>query len=82
MDSEAEFANEESYYSQQSPEYLLINIEFGEQIELAISTLSKELRICYTMHLFGGHTYEDIAKKMHCPIWHRNVLVFLEPEKS
>ncbi|PWY55316.1 RNA polymerase subunit sigma [Legionella qingyii] len=68
MDLEAEYAD--NYYPsvQLSPEYLLINIEFGEQLELVLSTLSKELRLCYAMYILDGQSYEDIAKKMDCPI--------------
>ncbi len=69
MDSEKQYIKDEQYTSVgSSPEYTLINIEFGEQIESAISRLSEDLRICYGMYLFEGSTYEDIAKKMHCPI--------------
>lgn len=68
LDSEAQFASEQYSSLGNSPEYLLINMEFGEQIEAAISRLSEELRICYGMHILEGQTYEDIAKKMHCPI--------------
>lgn len=68
MDLEAEFAD--NYYPsvQLSPEDVLINIEFGEQLETAIATLSEELRLCYGMHILDGQSYEDIAKKMDCPI--------------
>lgn len=68
LDSEAQFVNEQYSSLGISPEHLLINIEFGEQIESAISRLSKELQTCYGMHILEGYTYEDIAKKMHCPI--------------
>jgi RNA polymerase sigma-70 factor, ECF subfamily len=68
MDLEAEYADNYSSATQLSPEYLLINLEFGEQLELAVSTLSDELRQCYGMHIIDGQSYEDIAKKMHCPI--------------
>lgn len=68
LDSEAQFINEQYSSPGNSPEYLLINIEFSEQIEAAIARLSDELRQCYGMHILEGHTYEDIAKKMHCPI--------------
>jgi RNA polymerase sigma-70 factor (ECF subfamily) len=68
MDVETEFTD--NYYSSDelSPEYLLINIEFGEQLEDALSTLSEDLRICYGMRLLDGQSYEDIAKKMDCPV--------------
>lgn len=68
LDSEAQFSGEQysSYYY--SPEHQLINMEFNEKIEYAVSRLSEELRICYRMHIFEGQTYEDIAKQMHCPI--------------
>lgn len=68
MDLETEYAD--NYYpsAQLSPEYLASNIEFGEQLELAIATLSDELRICYGMHVVDGTSYEDIAKKMDCPV--------------
>lgn len=68
LDSESKFADDQDYFTHQSPEYVLINIEFGEQIELAISMLSEELRVCYGMHIFDGQTYKDIAKKMDCPV--------------
>lgn len=67
-DLEAEFAEDERGSTYQSPEHVLINIEFSEQLELALSMLSDELRACYGMHIFDGRTYEDIAKKMECPI--------------
>ncbi|WP_058534991.1 sigma-70 family RNA polymerase sigma factor [Legionella saoudiensis] len=60
--------NQTHSMTHQSPEYALIIIEFSEQLELAISMLSEELRACYGMHIFDGQTYEDIAKKMDCPI--------------
>ncbi|KTD41401.1 sigma-70 family RNA polymerase sigma factor [Legionella parisiensis] len=68
MDMEAEYAD--NYYPsvQLSPEYLLINIEFGEQLESILSTLSEELRLCYGMYILDGKSYEDIAKKMDCPV--------------
>lgn len=68
LDSEAQFVNEHYSSLGHSPESLLINMEFGEQIESAISRLTEELRLCYGMHLLEGYTYEDIAKRMHCPI--------------
>jgi RNA polymerase sigma-70 factor (ECF subfamily) len=67
-DLEKQLIDNQEHTVHPSPEYLLINIEFGEQVELAISMLSDDLRVCYAMHLFEGHTYEDIAKKMDCPI--------------
>lgn len=68
MDMEVEYAD--TYYPsvQLSPEYLLINIEFGEQLETILSTLSEELRLCYGMYILDGQSYEDIAKKMDCPV--------------
>ncbi|MBI2786228.1 MAG: sigma-70 family RNA polymerase sigma factor [Legionella longbeachae] len=68
MALEAEFAD--NYYPsiQLSPEYLVINIEFGEQFESAFSLLSEDLRLCYGMYVLDGQSYEDIAKKMECPI--------------
>lgn len=68
MDLEAEYADNYAPSVELSPEYLLINSEFGEQLELAISTLSDELRMCYGMHILDGRSYEDIAKKMDCPV--------------
>jgi RNA polymerase sigma-70 factor, ECF subfamily len=65
---ESELVDNQELLSHQSPEYVLISIEFGEQLELAISMLADELRVCYGMHIFDGQTYEDIAKKMNCPI--------------
>ncbi|WP_040535787.1 sigma-70 family RNA polymerase sigma factor [Legionella drancourtii] len=68
MGREVDFVDTQEHSTHQSPEYVLISIEFGEQLELAISRLSDDLRICYGMHIFDGQTYENIAKKMDCPI--------------
>lgn len=68
MDLEAEYADNYSPSVQLSPEYLLINIEFGERLEAVLSKLSEELRLCYGMHILDGQSYEYIAKKMDCPI--------------
>lgn len=67
-DSEAHFANEQYTSPAVSPESLLMGVEFGTQIENAISKLSDDLRICYGLHTFDGQTYEDIARDMSCPI--------------
>ncbi len=67
-DCEAQFANEQEWETNYSPEYQLLDIELGEQVALAITRLSNELRQCYDKHIFEGQTYEDIAKEMHCPI--------------
>lgn len=47
MDMESEYAD--SYYPsvQLSPEYLSISIEFSERLEMVLSSLSDELRLCY-----------------------------------
>ncbi|MBL7478833.1 sigma-70 family RNA polymerase sigma factor [Legionella bononiensis] len=68
LESEAHFVDEQysSFYN--SPEHQLINMEFTDQIESAISRLSEELRLCYGMHIFEGRTYENIAQELHCPI--------------
>lgn len=68
IDSEAQYAEEQYsiYYS--SPEHQLINMEFNKQIENAIDRLSEDLRLCYGLHVFEGNRYEDIAKKLDCPI--------------
>lgn len=68
LESESQFAGDHYQSSGYSPEYMLITMEFNEKIESAISKLSQELRTCYGMHTFEGQTYEDIAKKMKCPI--------------
>ncbi len=67
-DLEEEFNDNEEFLTHQSPEYIVINIEFGEKLELAISMLSDDLRVCYAMHIVDGYTYETIAKKINCPI--------------
>lgn len=67
-DSEAQFAHEQSQAVYSSPEYQLMNMELGEMVDLAMTQLSDELRLCYGMHLIEGQSYEDIAQKMHCPI--------------
>lgn len=68
LNSEAYYADE--YYSSfyNSPEHQIINMEFSDQIEYAISKLSEDLRVCYGMHIFEGQTYEHIAKELDCPI--------------
>jgi RNA polymerase sigma-70 factor (ECF subfamily) len=68
LDSEAQYIHDQYLSTNDSPEHILINMEFGEQIEAAVARLSEELRLCYGMHLLEGYTYEDIANKMHCPI--------------
>lgn len=67
-DSEAQFAYDQPSLLGDSPEHLLIGMELTEQVELALSHLSEELRSCYGKYLFEGQTYEDIAKEMQCPI--------------
>lgn len=67
-DLEIELEDNQEYLAHQSPEYTLILIEFGEQLELAVSLLSDDLRLCYGMYLFDGQSYEAIAEKMACPI--------------
>jgi RNA polymerase sigma-70 factor (ECF subfamily) len=68
LDSEAEFANEQSSTLCSSPENQVMNEELGELLDAAVAQLSEDLRLCYGMHLFEGHTYESIAERMHCPI--------------
>lgn len=68
QDSEAQFANEQSFAVCASPESQLMNMELGDLVESAVSKLSEELRLCYGMHIFEGQTYESIAQRMHCPI--------------
>lgn len=67
-DSELRFADEQSTLFSASPEYHLMNIELGELVETAIAELSEDLRICFGMHIFEGHTYESIAQRMQCPV--------------
>jgi RNA polymerase sigma-70 factor (ECF subfamily) len=68
LESEAQYINDQCSSLGISPEHLLISMEFGDQIESAISRLSQELQICYGMYIREGCTYEDIAAKMCCPI--------------
>ncbi|QMT60207.1 sigma-70 family RNA polymerase sigma factor [Legionella sp. PC997] len=68
LDLEAEYADSCYPGVELSPEYLIMNIEFGERLELILSTLSEELRLCYGMYILDGKSYEDIAKRMDCPI--------------
>lgn len=68
QDSEAKFANEQSFSVCASPESQLMNMELGDLVESAVGSLSEELRLCYGMHIFEGQTYETIAQRMHCPI--------------
>lgn len=68
LDLENRYADEYYYTLSHSPEYHLINTEFIAQIDNAIARLSEELRMCYGMHIVEGHTYEDIAKEMQCPV--------------
>ena len=44
LDSEAQFVNDQYSSLGDSPEHILMNMEFGKQIEYAISRLSDELR--------------------------------------
>ncbi len=68
LDSETQFANEQSFIGYSSPESQLMNLELGDLVELAVAKLSEDLRLCYGMHIFEGQTYETIAQRMHCPI--------------
>lgn len=68
LDSETQYANEQSFSLSASPEHQLMNIELSDLIETAVSQLSEDLRLCYGMHIFEGQTYETIAQRMHCPI--------------
>lgn len=68
MDLEIEFAENQEYVTYQSPEYVLLSIEFSEQLALALSMLPDDLQRCYGMYIFGDRSYADIAKKMQCPI--------------
>lgn len=68
MYSEAQYISEQYNPLCLSPEYALINMEFGQQVESAIARLSADLRACYGMHILEGYSYEDIARKMRCPI--------------
>ena len=69
-----QLVSEEQYLMDQygtlgiSPEHIVISMEFVKQIESAISRLSEELQQCYGLYILEGCTYEDIAKKMSCPI--------------
>ncbi|TAL63465.1 MAG: sigma-70 family RNA polymerase sigma factor, partial [Legionella sp.] len=69
-ESESQFVAEqrESSNLYESPEHLLVILEFNKQVERAIDKLSNDLRACYGLHTFEGRTYEDIAKQMNCPI--------------
>ena len=68
IDSEAEFAKEQFVALGASPEKLIMDAEFGALVEAALAQLSEELRLCYGLHIFEGHTYDAIAQRMHCPI--------------
>jgi len=66
--SEARYANEQQGSVYSSPEYHLMRMELDAFVETAVGQLSEELRLCYSMHLFEGQSYEAIAQKMQCPI--------------
>lgn len=68
LDSECEFANNCTADRSDSPENLLISMEFYEQMQLAFLNLTEELRTSFGMHILEGHTYEHIAETMSCPI--------------
>lgn len=68
INSEAQFANEQSLCFFSSPEKQIMNEELGELVDAAVAQLSEDLRLCYGMHLFEGQTYEAIAERMRCPI--------------
>ena len=67
VDFEAQLTTEQGSAFYYSPEHQLLNLEFYEQIDNAISRLSKDLRECYGLHI-EGQTYEDIAREMDCPV--------------
>lgn len=68
IDSEAQFCIENCQEQNQDPERIVMSMEFGEQVELAMAELSDELRTCYGKHIFEGQSYEAIAKQLRCPI--------------
>lgn len=67
-ESEQKFVNEQTSLYTASPESDLIGLEMNVLVEEAMANLPRDLRTCYGMHLIDGKTYEDIAKKMKCPI--------------
>ncbi|MBN9229722.1 MAG: RNA polymerase subunit sigma [Legionella sp. 40-6] len=54
--------------SSQSPEFVVINLELGERLEMALSLLAEDLRVCLIMYLVEGESYESIARKVDCPV--------------
>lgn len=68
LEGEAQYlAGNEDTFSD-SPERGAINLEFNEQLELALAALPEDLRTSYSLHTFEGQSYEDIAVEMNCPI--------------
>lgn len=51
-----------------TPEYLLMNDDIVEAIELAIEKLPEEMRIAIMLREFEGMSYEEIAQTMECPV--------------
>lgn len=61
---ENEVIHDESY----SPETISIGLELIQQIQYAFSKLPEGLRECYFLHAMDGKSYEEISKKLDCPL--------------
>lgn len=51
-----------------TPEYLLLNDEIIDVINLAIEKLPEEMRVAIMLREFEGLSYEEIAESMDCPV--------------
>ena len=51
-----------------TPESLLMSKQIGETVNAAMEALPEELRTAIVLREIEGHSYEEIAQMMNCPI--------------
>lgn len=51
-----------------TPESLLLSKQIGETVNSAMESLPEELRMAIVLREIEGHSYEEIATMMNCPI--------------
>lgn len=51
-----------------TPESLLLSKQIGETVNAAMESLPEELRVAIVLREIEGHSYEEIAEMMDCPI--------------
>jgi RNA polymerase sigma-70 factor, ECF subfamily len=62
------FRAESEPTSGETPEALLASKEIATAVNVAVASLSEELRLAITLREMDGLSYEEIAELMNCPI--------------